>query len=1102
MGNQASSPRKKRQQGGLQSLIQQDKASEEPCPSRLTPAMFQFQSVGHHGLPSQPTVVCYVPMLGLLAVATGYQQLKVYGQDGLEVYLPCRKEKSHSAGATATFLEYTSSGKLVLVMSDSAVQVIDLALLQEGKSVVVAELPPSWTTCRITALETIRHHKTTPFFYLALDDGSVQVVQETTCQFAMYAIQPSDVGVATSTDNDAIFVSAMACNPSDPNQLLLAYEDLDVVFLWDIAKQKVIGKTVSSAQSDCAVRSLAWHISGKRFAVGFENGALGVFRSDKQQQALYKIVGQVVVEKPLPISRIDWISTNAAIPGAIVFAGGHYTKGLTICYPSRDGNDRGPKEMLSELTSNPNQFPWKTMLVPTHNESGVMDFVTVSRVVPAASSSFPFTSVVLSGNPMEGCKPSVGVVPLPCSVVAPFTPKEEWIWLDSPPLAQPLPSTTLQSSDLLAMQLVTLRGTDGSFRDELFTSCDQVPESAPLGGWESPIMGGFVEQVKPQLPPDVLDALEPDQYNRASLMVTGHHDSRIRIWEMLSPTDGTSRGLLNLLHVVDVKTVLRDPISAVCFSPLARLLLVGTSSGEFGVFTFQDGFHFVFSLHVHSSAIEYFAHNNNSMVAMADAFGVVSIVNLKSQEYKLAIFDISTEEAVSVNSLLIHGSSLFVGRGNGHVDVYHLESAECLLECSTGSEGLVSAMLLIDEDGALIEAAAPPPRESPIQEDSPIDSSTKALVDQILETYPPTNETSFSLGKTVSVCVEAGPLGIFLVDDIGDRAVLKGFVPEDANAELQVAKGIVPGSTLVEINGVDVRRLKRTDIIAVVGSLVDVAKQLTYTLPEEQTASLVLCSVGRSIQLFVMPPPSADKRTTCKVETQVQVGATVVAMAVCSVPVEGSMENTLIVVDQSGFIYILALPSLHLIWSALCPSELLSGYAFDHMHVHINPTVGEIVLCTCFGDVARYSVFGNDMASEVTMLQSMTSRTKLTTPSIEVEAEASEKRAAGGGGFLKLFAAKEIDLNTVFVVPSIEEDERKQLMGDRSGQPPPQPSATSNMAGTMDALQQASQNLHLRGEKLSGLEEKTERLKNRADEFYQTMKAFNDKEAKKKWYQL
>ncbi|CAK4629912.1 unnamed protein product [Aphanomyces euteiches] len=75
-------------------------------------------------------------------------------------------------------------------------------------------------------------------------------------------------------------------------------------------------------------------------------------------------------------------------------------------------------------------------------------------------------------------------------------------------------------------------------------------------------------------------------------------------------------------------------------------------------------------------------------------------------------------------------------------------------------------------------------------------------------------------------------------------------------------------------------------------------------------------------------------------------------------------------------------------------------------------------------------------------------------------------------------------------------------MGDRSGQPPPQPSATSNMAGTMDALQQASQNLHLRGEKLSGLEEKTERLKNRADEFYQTMKAFNDKEAKKKWYQL
>ncbi|RQM31281.1 hypothetical protein B5M09_007561 [Aphanomyces astaci] len=120
--------------------------SEDACSSKLVRGMFDLHLIGHHGLPSQPSRICYVPMLGLLVVATGYQQLKVYGEDGLEVYLPLREDKgdgtsSFSAGATPTFLDYTNSGKLVLVMSDSAVQVIDLANLQEGKDVVVAALP-------------------------------------------------------------------------------------------------------------------------------------------------------------------------------------------------------------------------------------------------------------------------------------------------------------------------------------------------------------------------------------------------------------------------------------------------------------------------------------------------------------------------------------------------------------------------------------------------------------------------------------------------------------------------------------------------------------------------------------------------------------------------------------------------------------------------------------------------------------------------------------------------------------------------------------------------------------------------------------------------
>ncbi|RHZ01653.1 hypothetical protein DYB31_008941 [Aphanomyces astaci] len=143
MGNQAGSPRKKKAEHGGNF---EGGGSEDACSSKLVRDMFDLHLIGHHGLPSQPSRICYVPMLGLLVVATGYQQLKVYGEDGFEVYLPLREDKgdstsSFSAGATPTFLDYTNSGKLVLVMSDSAVQVIDLANLQEGKDVVVAALP-------------------------------------------------------------------------------------------------------------------------------------------------------------------------------------------------------------------------------------------------------------------------------------------------------------------------------------------------------------------------------------------------------------------------------------------------------------------------------------------------------------------------------------------------------------------------------------------------------------------------------------------------------------------------------------------------------------------------------------------------------------------------------------------------------------------------------------------------------------------------------------------------------------------------------------------------------------------------------------------------
>ncbi|ETW06535.1 hypothetical protein, variant [Aphanomyces invadans] len=1089
MGNQAGSPRKKKgEKGGI--LV--PGGSGDACPSKLVSGMFDLRLIGHHGLPSQPSRICYVPMLGLLVVATGYQQLKVYGHDGLEIYVPCREDQgrstgvsSFSAGATATFLDYTSSGKVVLVMSDSAVQVIDLALLQQCKDVVVAALPSSWTTSRITAVETIRHHKDTPFFYLALDDGSVQVVHETTCHFASYAIYPGDVGVAGSKDQaDAIFVSAMACSPTDPNQLLLAYEASDVVYVWDVAKQRVLLKTQSSLNPS-PVRSLAWHASGKRFAAIFASGAIGVSRSDKQQQAVYTVdtflppghasaassrVAQSLSNASVVHQRIFWLTTHAASPGALIVSSWN---SLTISYPARDAQ-KGPKEALSELStpSKHGSFPWQTTVLPTQNNSSAMDFAIASAVVPAASSSAPFTAIVLAGNPLDGVKPSLAMHMLPCLLAQPHTPKEEWIWIPSPPVSSPISPTShhLQSCDVLAMHVLDLRTADnGAFRDDLFSSQpilhddEQASSSSeegragiPVATWTKPLTGGATTIEYPSLPRLLLssstdvdddsatDSIKERHTKRACWIVTAHADSRVKIWESLPPAHGASRGQLNLLHVLHVKSVLQDSISQVSFSPTSRLLVVGTLTGNVAFFTYTSGagFTFVFSLHVHSSAIERIAMTRTCMdVALSDACGVVSIVHVASQTYKLVIFDLALDDESnpgSVDSLLLHGSSLFVGRGNGRVQVYDVPTAALLLTCRTdesaNGSGGVSSMLLMDETGrgdvsveALTESSLHAGGgDSSAAPSLSVDAATQALVDNLVGAFP-SPSIPYDESRCITVCVDAGPLGIFLVDDVADRAVLKEFVEDNANAQLQQGMGIVPGSTLVRINGVDVGRLKKADVVAVVGSLASVAKQLTYHLPvdpAETRSPYLVCARGRSIQVYHAPVPpacmptdpddAAKNEVVVRVDAAVELRAAVATMAITAIPVEGRMEHALVALDQTGCVYVLALPSLVWIWSASCPSDVLAGYAFDHTHVHINAS-GTIVLGTDFGDVAEYSIFHPDMLADVTMLQWASTNTQVVAPQIPLQGNERNERVVEkkGSGFLKLFAAKEVDLNTV-----------------------------------------------------------------------------------------
>uniref|UniRef100_M4BYM8 V-SNARE coiled-coil homology domain-containing protein n=1 Tax=Hyaloperonospora arabidopsidis (strain Emoy2) TaxID=559515 RepID=M4BYM8_HYAAE len=83
------------------------------------------------------------------------------------------------------------------------------------------------------------------------------------------------------------------------------------------------------------------------------------------------------------------------------------------------------------------------------------------------------------------------------------------------------------------------------------------------------------------------------------------------------------------------------------------------------------------------------------------------------------------------------------------------------------------------------------------------------------------------------------------------------------------------------------------------------------------------------------------------------------------------------------------------------------------------------------------------------------------------------------------------------------EDERRWLMGHRTtnGNDTTAKSRTGSSAAK-DSLVQAQQRLSERGEKLNDLGLKTEQMKKTSEDFYQTMKVLNDKNASKKCYEF
>ncbi|DAZ93007.1 TPA: hypothetical protein N0F65_006576 [Lagenidium giganteum] len=1105
----------------------------------LTPELFALTSVGHHGVPSNAKVMAYCGLQGMLAVGTASGAVKLYGKDGLEVLLEAPKKRaSSSLTIGVVFLKFTASQRLVVSYSDSSIRVFDLSL----NGALHAQIPDTWTTSVVTCVETIEFFKF-PYILVATDDGDVHVFHEDTGRASTYVISPRDVGItSTEATKHMQYAIAVKANPRDANQVLLAYETSSSVFLWDFAKKKVIRefsvvfkqRLSVSREEDWfnSVQSISWHSSGKRFVAGYKSGGIGILRSDKSNGNYHEFAPRE--DEVGPVSQIHWlcappVSRYSTLPGAILFCGGRSqseSNKLTIICPPQD---IGSEDALNELTKS-ELLTWPVSSFGSLNNAEVSCFTVADSQVDYCSKIAPFSVVILSGNPLDGCQPQISVQCLPGFVRFREGNKEEWEW-DFSHLPDPCAiPPNLQASPMKAMSVVNVVGSDGKLQRDLASLAktgkdDPVVRLVVNGDFEWPLNGGSIVEpmLKGFLPTSAVEEGMQPIIHRESILLSGHENGTVLFWELLPPAEHASKGQMNLLYVLDAASQM-DPIPAckaiTCmeFCHLSRTLLIGFSGGEVAVFKQSDGhsqpaeanpqceqegdapaegssitvkqeegdgFRMVFCMHTHTSEITKICLSDSiGYAAIADSGGVVSLLHIPTESSKLVIFDVTSDEPNTVESLLLS----------------ELVQVIDLAPNPTGS-GYTD----------LSAPAKTPPRD---QQES---RSSGSFTTQQLAIVP-VLFAGRGNGQLEMYHVETGAkMGESLLD-IRKASGVSSVVMVNSDGEC-VSISMKDKSEAVSPEDVKL------------GDDVDVDRQ-----------RFLLCTCGRSIQLIqaVIPKASDMALGSSEMVAQplacVELRSTILVTAMMRVPIEDRIETCLAVFDQSNHLYIITMMTLEVVYQVECANL---GNSMDGIQVHIS-CCGELIVANTFGEVERYSLFSEHTAKENALLHGKCVKTKLHQferqyPFDKVPLPSPKKKTIVDAGkmFKKLVTGVKdnVNLDKVFHF-SVEEQERKLLMGDRSSSAA---AATTEKAtgakaveggiqGTKDVLMQTAQvcttdgnyaisccfihlseleqQLNERGDKLRDLALKTEQMKNTSEDFYNTMKAFNDKNANKKWYEF
>ncbi|XP_055303978.1 syntaxin-binding protein 5 isoform X14 [Sitodiplosis mosellana] len=339
---------------------------EQEIPETLRPEHFQLKKTFRHGFPHSPTALGYDPVQKLLAIGDKSGSLRVLGKPGVDCHV---RHEGESACAVTHIQFLVNEGALITVTADD---MLHLWNFRQKSPQVVQSL--KFQRERITCLYLPVAAK---WLYVGTDKGNIHVINIESFALSGYIINWNKAIEVLRKDRPGAVVS-LSDNPTDTNKLLIAYESGTIV-LWDLR-----GKCAEMRwQSTEQLRSVGWHHEGKYFVSSHTDGSLCTWPlrpTPKPQFHSYphaKTNKDGKLETCKPIHKVDLRTTKMGETFTI------FSGGLSV---ERDGKSPCITVLQGRST---------TVLEMEHP---VVDFITICESPWSSDMQEPYAIAVLLQN--------------------------------------------------------------------------------------------------------------------------------------------------------------------------------------------------------------------------------------------------------------------------------------------------------------------------------------------------------------------------------------------------------------------------------------------------------------------------------------------------------------------------------------------------------------------------------------------------------------------------------------------------------------------------------------------------------------------------------